>query len=378
VHRIARIFGDRRATLRKRELAHKFRRNQLVRISDRPANAIEDFLDVERAHMRPEDHQANNKASVADAIGDERLVSGRRSTVPFVVETNQEVRADADQFPTDKDLEKVVGHHQVEHREAEQRQEHEETPKSAAAAQMAMLAVNLMVLDDQLELVSHVAHRVQMDEHGHERDHYEHDSREHVDAVADPQQRAVARLVARAVAGIGGDAWQDTRPWQIGGPLLLEEVLLQLDFFMKLNSVFFDLLLRLIVARCIELGALGLQLAIEVCQVRLMVVLVRPEKNEAKNAAGTRKANGRGGNKSRPAAAHVAAQRVEHHGCRPPVLRIGAQRPAHRSPKQQQRKGRQRQQGGRDEEQTGRERQLHRGYPFSSSAVSTSTVVWLL
>ena len=66
------------------------------------------------------------------------LLAAFEALVPLVVEADQQIRTDADQFPADEHLEEVVGQHQVEHREAEQRQEHEEAAKAAAAAEMAL------------------------------------------------------------------------------------------------------------------------------------------------------------------------------------------------------------------------------------------------
>ena len=77
------------------------------------------------------------------------LLAALAALVPLVVEADQQIRADADQFPAHEHLEQVVGQDQVEHREAEQRQEQEEPAKPAAAMQMAVLGVDLVILDDR-------------------------------------------------------------------------------------------------------------------------------------------------------------------------------------------------------------------------------------
>ena len=91
-------------------------------------------------------------------------------------------------MPTSSQLTKtwkeVVREDQVEHREAEQRQEHEEPAEAAAALQMA---VRCGLRDPRrfLQLVGHVADREEMDQRGDERDHHEHDGGQHVDAEAE-------------------------------------------------------------------------------------------------------------------------------------------------------------------------------------------------
>src|SRR5260370_26362885 len=96
-------------------------------------NLREDPLEVEGAGVGPEDEQPDDEARVADAVGDERLVRRVGSALPLEVEADQQERADADQLPAQEDLEEVVGQHQVEHREAEQRQVEEKSPESASA-----------------------------------------------------------------------------------------------------------------------------------------------------------------------------------------------------------------------------------------------------
>ncbi len=63
-------------------------------------------------------------------------------------------------------------------------------PKRPAAVEMAVGGVDLVILDGRLQFVGHVADREEMDERGDDRDHHEHQRREHVDAVADEEPRA--------------------------------------------------------------------------------------------------------------------------------------------------------------------------------------------
>ena len=75
------------------------------------------------------------------------LLAAFEALLPLEVEADQQERADADQFPAHEHLEEVVRQDQVEHREAEQRQEHEEPAEPAAAVQVAVVGVDLVVLD---------------------------------------------------------------------------------------------------------------------------------------------------------------------------------------------------------------------------------------
>ena len=78
----------------------------------------------------------------------------------FHVETNQEVTADADQLPENKDLEDIAGDHQPQHGEAKQRHIGEEAvvppgPMEMSAAGQVDLMVDVIVR----QFVAHVAQR---------------------------------------------------------------------------------------------------------------------------------------------------------------------------------------------------------------------------
>ena len=53
---------------------------------------------------------------------------------------------------------------------------------------------DVVVLDDLLLFLAHVAGREDVNQRGHERDHHEHDGRQMIDAIADRQNRAVTRI----------------------------------------------------------------------------------------------------------------------------------------------------------------------------------------
>jgi hypothetical protein len=68
----------------------------------------------------------SSKAEIADAVDDERLHGrgvGRRLLVP---ETDQQVGRHAHAFPAEEHLQQVVGRHQHQHGEGEERQVGEE------------------------------------------------------------------------------------------------------------------------------------------------------------------------------------------------------------------------------------------------------------
>ena len=68
----------------------------------------------------------SDEAEIADAVDDERLDRrgiGRRLVVP---EADQQIGGEADAFPAEEHLDEVVGGHQHQHREGEQRQIGEE------------------------------------------------------------------------------------------------------------------------------------------------------------------------------------------------------------------------------------------------------------
>src|SRR5262249_27757545 len=87
----------------------------------------------------PENQKSDDETRIADAVGNEGLVGGIRGALAFVVEADQEVRADTDQFPAQKDLEEIVRQHQIEHRETKKREEHEEARIAAAAGDVGLV-----------------------------------------------------------------------------------------------------------------------------------------------------------------------------------------------------------------------------------------------
>src|SRR6266404_4776610 len=89
-------------------------------IFHRAANALKDFLKVERADVGPKNEQTDDEARVPNAVGDEGLV-GRVGRAPtLIIEADQQIRANAHQLPAQKNLEKVIRQDQVEHRKTKE------------------------------------------------------------------------------------------------------------------------------------------------------------------------------------------------------------------------------------------------------------------
>src|SRR5688572_12109766 len=86
------------------------------------AIVILDVAEGERPQARPQSHQADEHAKVADAVDDERLVGRVARALALEVKTDEEVRADAHQLPEHKDHREVAGDHDSQHAEAEQRE----------------------------------------------------------------------------------------------------------------------------------------------------------------------------------------------------------------------------------------------------------------
>ena len=86
----------------------------------------EHFRIVEGARKRSNQTDAEQEAEVTHAIDEKSLhvcEDRRRTGVP---ETDQQIRDEAHRFPTEEQLEEVVGHHEHQHRERKQRDVAEE------------------------------------------------------------------------------------------------------------------------------------------------------------------------------------------------------------------------------------------------------------
>jgi hypothetical protein len=67
----------------------------------------EDFAELDAAEDSNGREDGEQEPEVADAVDDERFAARRRAPLLFVVVADQEVRTEADAFPTDEEHGKV-------------------------------------------------------------------------------------------------------------------------------------------------------------------------------------------------------------------------------------------------------------------------------
>ena len=115
----------------------------------------------------PDQEHADGEAKVTNAVDDKRLHPGRRGLGLFVPEADQQVAAQTNRFPEDKELQEAGRQDQHDHREDEQPDNRKEPPVTPFAM--------------------HVARGVDHDECRHERQHRQHGRRERVDPQRDRQ-----------------------------------------------------------------------------------------------------------------------------------------------------------------------------------------------
>ena len=122
----------------------------------------EDRVEVDRGEEVEDAENAEREAEIADAVDDERLDRGgvrRRAVIP---EADQQIGGEADALPAEEHLHEVVGRHQHQHGEGEERQIGEEARP--------------------VRVVRHVADRVDVHERRHGVDHDQHHDGQRVDA----------------------------------------------------------------------------------------------------------------------------------------------------------------------------------------------------
>ena len=95
----------------------------------------EDLLEADRLRQHEHEENAEQEAEVADAIDDEGFDRGGVGGGLLVPEADQQIGAEADAFPAEEQLQQIVGRHQHQHGESEQRQKGEEArPRGVIAA----------------------------------------------------------------------------------------------------------------------------------------------------------------------------------------------------------------------------------------------------
>src|SRR6185437_1163527 len=88
--------------------------------------------------QRPEKQKhTEDKSEIADAVDDERLVSGARVVLILIPETNQRVGAQPGALPTHEHEQKVVSHDEREHGRHEKIQVSEEAPERLVIVHVA-------------------------------------------------------------------------------------------------------------------------------------------------------------------------------------------------------------------------------------------------
>ena len=176
---------------------HPFGRLEVVVVcfgSDEAEHSLLDFA-VGACHIakrkgaeaRPQGHQPDQHAEVADAVDDKRFVRSRRSRVSFDVKTDEEVRADADQFPEHKHHRNVASDHDAQHAKAEERQVLKETIVTPRTLEIFTIGKRHFGVGKFVQLVVHVAECIKMHAGSNQRDHAEHAEGECIDIVADRQ-----------------------------------------------------------------------------------------------------------------------------------------------------------------------------------------------
>ena len=124
---------------------------------------------------------AEREAEIADAVDDEGLDRGGVGLGLVVPEADQQIAREADALPAEEQLREVVGRHQRQHGEGEQRQIREE-PRP-------------------VRVLGHVADRIEVHERRDGRHHHQHHGGQRVDA-----QRPVDLEVGRDHPGEQRDA----------------------------------------------------------------------------------------------------------------------------------------------------------------------------
>ncbi len=122
----------------------------------------EDGIEADRALEDDEDPEnAEGEAEIADAVDDEGLDGGRVGLGLLIPEADQQIGREPDALPAEEELEEVVGRHQHQHGEGEQRQVGEEARP--------------------VRILVHVADRIDVHERGDGVDDDQHDRGQRVD-----------------------------------------------------------------------------------------------------------------------------------------------------------------------------------------------------
>ena len=149
-------------------------------LADERRRLREDGVEIDRAGHHEHGEDAEREAEIADAVDHEGLDGGgvrRRLVIP---EADQQIARQADAFPAEEQLHQIVGRHQHQHGEGEQRQIAEEARP--------------------VRVLRHVADRIEVHEGRDGGDHHQHHRGQRVDAQR-PVDLQVARRRSRSKSG---------------------------------------------------------------------------------------------------------------------------------------------------------------------------------
>ena len=143
--------------------------------------------------------KTDQETKIADAINDERLHRRIRGRLLLIPEADQQIAAEAHQFPEDEKLKKRPAEHQAEHRKTEQAKVGEESRKAL--------------------VLGHVADGKDVNQRGDQRDHREHRDGQAIDEDADVEKPGMGLIDP---AADGNPRHRDVDRRFLESPLLIE------------------------------------------------------------------------------------------------------------------------------------------------------------
>ena len=130
---------------------------------------------------------AKRKTKIADAVDQECLHVGEDRRWPGVPKTDEQIRHQANSFPTEKQLQEVVGHHKHHHREGKKRD----------VGEKALITI----------VVFHVTHGVDVHTERHRGHHHHHHGGDRVNQKTNLKLQIadLCPLIKRAVKAVASE-----------------------------------------------------------------------------------------------------------------------------------------------------------------------------
>ena len=122
-------------------------------------------VEEQRAGLRVQPHDAEQKENIADARGDESFFRGGRGSGLLIPEADEQIRGEADDLPTHEEQQQAIRDDYAQHCSGKERHEAEEAR--------------------EILVVGHVAHGIDEDEQANEAHHHDHDCRERIEDPAE-------------------------------------------------------------------------------------------------------------------------------------------------------------------------------------------------